>query len=169
AVVAALARQRPGLAEGRDAQRDETRIAPLERLRRKPGRLEAPRAQILDQRVGGGEQAGQPRLRRERVERGLDRALASVLGREGERALAGESGAAPAHRRAFGRLELDDGGAEIGKQTTRHLTGGRAGQLEDYEACERAAARGVHRHDWLAHGRLTPARRYAPRCRRAPF
>ena len=168
AVVAALGRERPGLAEGRDAQEGEARVAPLELVRREAGRLEASRPQVLDQRVRGGEQGREPRLAREVGRLGLDRELAAVLGLEIERVLAGQRGAALPHRRAGGGLDLDDGGAQIGEQAARHLTGQRVGQLDHQHAGQRATPIAARQPREPRHrGRLTRSRRRAPRCRRA--
>ncbi len=163
AVVAALAGQRPGLPERRDAQRDEPRVAALERLRREPGRLEPARAQVLDQRVGGGQQPRQPRLGRERLELGLHRVLAAVLRLERERVLPVEAGPPLPHRRAVARLDLDDGGPEIGEEPARQLAGRGPGQLDDHDPGERAAAAGVRKPERLGHGRL----RRSPKTRAA--
>ena len=52
----------PVLPERRDAQGDEPRVAALEHLSAARPPVEAPRPQVLDQRVGGGEQPREPRL-----------------------------------------------------------------------------------------------------------
>ncbi len=173
AVVAARARQRPGLAEGRDAQHRQTQVAPRERLRREARRLQAPGPEILDQRVGPRQQRAPLRARQLR-QVCPHRELAAILRLEVERVLARQSGSALPHRRAPGRLDLDDGGAQVGQQPARQLARERLRQLDDDQAGQGPAAVGAgqscegRRDAGRGHrARLTRFRRCGPRCRRA--
>ena len=52
AIVAALAGERAGLAERRDAQDGQARVARVQRVGRQSRGFEPPRPQVLDERVG---------------------------------------------------------------------------------------------------------------------
>ena len=119
----------------------------------RPAASRRPGPQVLDQRVGGGQQRAEPRLGRQVGRLGLHRELAAVLGLEVERVLSRQAGAAPPHRRAGGRLDLDHGGAEVGEQPARQLAGQRpapAPARAGPRARRRAGSRAASRRSWAA-------------------
>ena len=169
--------ERAGLPERRDAQDGEARVA---RAASASGaearRLEAPRPQVLHERVGRGEERREPAARGERPP-ARPRPSTCRGSPTGSRASPRPASAGP--RRRIGepaaRLDLDHGGPEVGEQAARHLARERLGQLDHDHAGERAAARragqpgagcGATARSSSA-GRLTRSRRCGPRCRRA--
>jgi hypothetical protein len=133
-------RVRPGLAETGDAHDDEAGIFREQHIGAEPDLLERPRAKILDQDVGGGDEA-------------LERVLGAVVTEvEHDRALVARVGlpvqlpasvAPVAQRVARGRLHLDDVGAEIGELERKHVAGDEPRQVEHAHTGERADRGGV--------------------------